>query len=78
MDIFSLEDEDISSLFITQESSGNVEKLMENSQDEEDGILGIAAGDFSSPCVSLVDRKENYNPEVSDISDDEKQFEPKR
>ena len=74
MDTFSLEDEDVSGMFITQESTQNVSNLGINEDNEDDSIFGIASDDFSSPCVSLVSCNVNYNPEVSDISDGEVEF----
>ena len=78
MDTFSLEDEDMSGLFITQESSQSVDNFDENNDQELDSILGVAADDFSSLCISLLPQSENYSPEVSDISDDDKEFDGKR
>ena len=78
MDTFSLEDEDMSGLFITQESSQSVDNFDENNDEELDSILGVAADDFGSPCISLLPQSENYSPEVSDISDDDKEFDGKR
>ena len=74
METFSLEDEDIGNLFITQEPSQNVEKMRINEEEEEDSIFEISGNDFSSPCVSLIRHKENYCPEVSDVSDGEMDF----
>ena len=63
MDLFSLEDDDCSQLFITQEPKQNIENM-----DINDGMfLGIAKTDFSSPCASLVSKDSIY----SDISNAE-------
>ena len=72
MDLFSLEDEDHSSMFLTQSSSyeeidissGIAEKSGENEK-----FLGLEKTDFTSPCRSLVSSL--YTPQCSDISDDE-------
>ena len=70
LDLLSLEDEECSQMFITQESHGNVENLMDKSGENSDDnlFLGMFEDDFSSPCVSLMD---NNLPVYSDISDDE-------
>ena len=64
MQLFSLEDDDANELFITQTPS--VEKSRINLAE----LIGDGT-DFVSPCVSLVDRKENKVAAYSDISDDE-------
>ena len=63
MDVFSLEDEDYSQMFITQ-SSPKRQKVGENLQ-----ILGDRS-DFSKPLVSLVGAQNADKPQYSDISDD--------
>ena len=75
-DLLSLEDEECSQMFMTQEEShGNVENLMDKSGENSDNnlFLGMFEDDFSSPCVSLVD---SYLLMYSDITDD-KVFEKK-
>ena len=72
-DLFSLEDDDCSQLFIAQEPKENIVDLMEKSANESsnDGSLFLnrSVSDFASPCVSLIGNK---NVTVySDISDDE-------
>ena len=71
MDLFSLEDEDCSELFITQEPKENLVGLMnenvENMEVNDDSFLGLEKTNFSSPCVSLVSKDSIY----SDISDAE-------
>ena len=67
MDLFSLEDDDASSLFITQESNGDSNITING---DNNSILGDPM-DFGSPCASLVG---DAKPHYSDISEDE--FEP--
>ena len=64
MELFSLEEDDAKELFITQTPS--VEKSGINLA----GLIGDGT-DFVSPCVSLVDCKEDKVAAYSDISDDE-------
>ena len=64
MDVFSLEDEDYSQMFITQSSPKRVD-LVDSSP-----ILGDG-NDFSSPLVSLVPKRNEELPQYSDISDDD-------
>ena len=61
MEVYSLEEDDCSQLFITQASP----KRLEN---------GIVLGDpldFASPCVSLVSKVDGGMNVYSDISDDD-------
>ena len=74
MELFSLEDEDTTGLFITQESKNLVHEECDKSEDEFESLLGLDVNDFTSPCVSLVPKKA-YVPEYSDISEDEGAFE---
>ena len=72
LDLFSLEDEDISQLFITQEPKQNVMELLDKSDEEMDMedsnyFLGVAETDFQSPCRSIFGQAV---PIYSDISDD--------
>ena len=64
MDVFSLEDEDCSQMFITQ-SSSNDEQTRGNFS-----VLGDEF-DFSSPCVSLLSGTNANHAQYSDISEDE-------
>ena len=66
---FSLEDEDMGELFLTQESR-NLDKIEDISGGKNEQFLGVNINDFSSPCVSLV-RDNNKNLQYSDISEDE-------
>ena len=61
MDMFSLEDEDVGDMFITQTP------WAEKDNCETRGILGEPT-DFHSPCVSLLSMDKNV---YLDISDDE-------
>ena len=61
MELFSLEDEEYSQLFITQSSNNSV-NVTEN--DGNGSILGDPL-DFKSPCVSVL------SDQYSDISDEE-------
>ena len=72
MDYYSLEDEDVSDLFITQEAKENNDESGENVDSNADSFLRIATDDFQSPCVSLF--ADNSNPKYSDISDHENAF----
>ena len=65
MDVFSLEEDDCSQLFITQSlpKSGENRGLISD-------ILGNGS-DFTSPCVSLVNRRSIHDPQYSNISDDD-------
>ena len=70
MDVFSLEEEEGGFLFLTQQSKKDEElEAMEESCGEED-FLGLDVMDFQSPCVSVV-REKGYQPDFSDISDDD-------
>ena len=73
MDSFSLEDEDMGDLFLTQNSS-NLDKEEEKEDNENEEFLGLSAMDFSSPCVSLIPQVEKSS-HYSDISDDDDMFE---
>ena len=75
METFSLEDEDTGNLFITQEPSKSEEKMRINEEERGYYFLEYLANDFTSPCVSPVGHKENYCPEVTDVSDGEIDFE---
>ena len=70
-EVFSLEDDDYESMFITQEVSNSQNLVGELDKSEEgDGLfLGLSKTDFVSPCVSQV--KPLHDPMYSDISDDE-------
>ena len=72
-EIFSLEDTELSQMFITQESNVQDVDMLDRSEDKmdtnEDIFLGNDKGDFASPCVSLINKLEL--PEYSDISDDD-------
>ena len=52
MELFSLEEDDVSNLFITQESSYD-----RNKSQNCDKFLGKEVSDFQSPCVSVIDKK---------------------
>ena len=69
-EIFSLEDDDCSQLFITQEPKDKIADVLENSSENSyisDGVfLGIAENEFASPCVSLL--KPKNDAIYSDIS----------
>ena len=75
--VFSLEDDDVGDMFITQTPSVNdgevgesekVEDLMEFSDKSQ---MGLQCNDFSSPCVSLLSKKKIEGAVYSDISDDD-------
>ena len=75
--VFSLEDDDYSELFITQESrksENNDEKSGDFKGNVVEGMqFGIAEDDFQSSCQSMI--SDLNNPMYSDISDDENIFE---
>ena len=74
MEVFSLEDDSCSQLFITQESKDKQDSK-DIKTDEEDGqFLGLDPFDLQSPCSSIIDRKEKYQPACENISDDEMEF----
>ena len=70
---YSLEDAELSQMFITQESNGQDVEMLDKSADGMDTndeiFLGNRSGDFASPCVSLVNKLELQH--YSDISDDD-------
>ena len=74
MDVFSLEDEDASALFITQESSGINQLDMTKNSENEELFCGVEESDFASLCVSMVGIQSKL-PQYLDISDDENEFE---
>ena len=77
MEAFSLED-DNGDLFITQESKEMDSGFSEKIDGEHEEFLVVPTDDFQSPCVSLVSRGQKYQPDISDISDNENQFEMKQ
>ena len=66
MEVFSLEDDDCSQMFITQSSPKR--QRISNEEVGNFSILGDEM-DFSSPCVSVLSG--TNNPHYSDISDDD-------
>ena len=72
LDLFSLEDEDCSQLFITQQPSQKIVNMLDKSDENNDSgnetFLGLSADDFKSPCSSLVTKSVLSN-DYSDISD---------
>ena len=52
--IFSLEEEDGSELFLTQQSRSNNEKVEESEGNCESTWFGMDPLDFTSPCVLLA------------------------
>ena len=72
-ELFSLEEDECSEMFITQEPTNvpNVGiSLPSDNTDKTDGmLLGVSVDDFQSPCSSLVNRHESGI--YSDISEDE-------
>ena len=77
-DLFSLEDDDISQMFITQEGKEPISELLDKSNDDVDVdkniFLGSKVTNFQMPAMSFV-QKRNL-PEYSDISDDNFMPEP--
>ena len=71
MEVFSLEDDDFNELFITQESKDLVEEKPKQEVNESGAILGLDLFDFASPCSSVVKRQAMYEPQTSDVSDDD-------
>ena len=72
-DLFSLEDDDVSQMFITQEGKEPISELLDKSNDDVDAdkniFLGSKVTNFQMPTMSFV-QKRNL-PEYSDISDDD-------
>ena len=69
MDMYSLEDDDCSELFITQSTNDSIMDEMKLSQRlSVSNIFGSDGMDFQSPCTSLVNRDK---PIYKDISDDD-------
>ena len=77
-DLFSLEDDDVSQMFITQEGKEPISELLDKSNDDVDAdkniFLGSKVTNFQMPAMSFV-QKRNL-PEYSDISDDDFMPEP--
>ena len=67
MELFSLEEDECPELFITQNSSENM------NQSGNKSVIGDEM-DFQSPCVSLVNVSQRIQNQYSDISDDD--FDP--
>ena len=72
MDTFSLEEDEFSELFITQESNRSVSNVSEE-ENADKLFLGVEEDDFGTLSVSIVRSKEV--PHYSDISEDNKDFE---
>ena len=72
-ELFSLEDEDISQMFITQESKNHNSGFLDKSGEEEDGesglFMGVKPTDFKSPCTTVTYNQNSQK--YSDISDDD-------
>ena len=77
-DLFSLEDDDVSQMFITQEGKEPISELLDKSNDDVDADKNIFPGskvtNFQMPAMSFV-QKRNL-PEYLDISDDDFMPEP--
>ena len=77
-DLFSLEDDDVSQMFITQEGKEPISELLDKSNDDIDAdkniFLGSKVTNFQMPAMSFV-QKRNL-PEYLDISDDDFMPEP--
>ena len=68
---FSLEKDDCDSLFITHEvkdSSGGETGINDG---ESDTFLWVDLFDFGSPSVSFVQNRSSYQPDCSDVLDDD-------
>ena len=76
-DIYSLEEEECSQMFITQEPKDSIKDLLEKSGENEvqmeTSLFGIPGNDFGALCVSMVDVNQNV---YSDISNDDFTNEP--
>ena len=73
--LFSLEDDDVHELFITQTPRENLLSHLDMSKNtNESGIFGDGTN-FQSPCASLVNAVTDQGPIYEDISDDENAFE---
>ena len=77
-DLFSLEDDDVSQMFITQEGKEPISELLDKGNDDVDAdkniFLGSKVNNFQMPAMSFV-QKRNL-PEYLDISDDDFMAEP--
>ena len=77
-DLFSLEDDDVSQMFITQEGKEPISELLDKSNDDVDAdnniFLGSKVTNFQMLAMSFV-QKRNL-PEYLDISDDDFMPEP--
>ena len=72
--IFSLEDEHMSEMFITQTPKENLFEYMDTSQSENKSVISGNKFDFASPCASLVNAVKGSGPVYEDISDDDTVF----
>ena len=72
-ELFSLEDDEWSELFITQELRNNIAEILEKTDEnlpmECGKFLGTYGNDFASPCTSVVQKGNMLI--YPDISDDE-------
>ena len=73
-ELFSLEDDDLSQFFITQESRGETSEIVDKSAESGNLFLGKDVNDLTSPVMSVI-QKRNM-PVYSDISDDDFPIEP--
>ena len=71
MEVFSLEDDGCNELFITQESKQKEECNVSENVGESGEFLGIDPFDFQSPCTSVHKSEATYQPQYSDVSDEE-------
>ena len=68
---FSLEEDDYDGLFITQEAKDNSLEKREDVEEESDSYFGVDPFDFGSPSVSFMAARSTYQPQCSDVSDDD-------
>ena len=70
LNVFSLEDDDYSELFITQQPREILWDVMENDKSDEcSSVLGVKPMDFSFPCSSLIKKNDNQHLDISDAEE---------
>ena len=74
-EFFSLEDDDVNELFITQTPRESVVNQLKCTQNVRNYSVFGGEEDFALLCSSLVDSVKGKQPIYSDISDDDNVFE---
>ena len=73
-DMFSLEDEDCSQLFITQEPTQKLAEMISDSFEkmeicDKPTFFRLPVDDFASPPVSIMNINQNKYSDISDVED---------